>query len=216
MPLHRRGPHIHRERSDTFLQNSIPAFSCASLPSSQTNPSQADNQNKGVVVAALIEFENSIRRSLRILQTQQALDEFAPHAIGGKNQGVAPGHRKHGRLERGQLRADDTAAEEQPLLHGSFPSAGAHQHSLNITDTQPGHHAMQRINESKTQDDAARRPEFFMATLHERNDRFIGLMALQNGSYGLRGVGGSFSVTNPVNHGEQGSALATANQMTIA
>jgi hypothetical protein len=46
------------------------------------------------------------------------------------------------------LATDDASPQEKRLLPISTLRIGAHQHSLDIADTEPGHHAMFGVNES--------------------------------------------------------------------
>jgi hypothetical protein len=69
---------------------------------------------------------------------------------------------------------------------------------LDVPDTEPGHHAMFRVNASKAQYNPASCPEFLVASFYQRDNRFVG-KASEKRSCCLRGIGGFFAVPYAVN-----------------
>jgi hypothetical protein len=92
---------------------------------------------------------------------------------------------------------------------------GAHQHSLDIPDTEPSHHAIFRVNASKAQYNPASCPEFFVALFYQRENRFVG-GALENRNRCLGGISRFFAVPYAVNRCNQNSVSVAANQVVIA
>ena len=142
-------------------------------------------------------FENLVSSSLRGLQGGKTFHKFTSNPVCNKYQSIPLRNRKHGGLQGRQLRADDAAAQEQHLLHAPLLGPSAHQNSLNISNTEPGHHAMFRIDGSKAQYHSARRAETFVAALYQRNHWYFRI-PFENGNRSLCGVGGFFSMPNPM------------------
>src|SRR5258708_6031641 len=84
--LLRFSPHIHSAQTGRYLQNLFPISLFASPPSSSPNPGQSSYQHERVVISTTILFKDSIRGSLRSLQSRQALCKFTSDAICSKNQ----------------------------------------------------------------------------------------------------------------------------------
>src|SRR5580658_2817995 len=160
-------------------------------------------------------FENLLSGSLRGFQGGETFHEFATNPIRNKNQRIPVRNLKHRRLQCRQLRTNDSAAQKQHLLHASLRGAGAHQDSLNISHTKPGHHAMFRIDGSKAQYHTARRAKTFMAPLYQRNDRFFRI-PFENGYRRLCRVCSFFAMPNSVHRRDQDPISPTANQVAIA
>ena len=91
----------------------------------------------------------------------------------------------------------------------------AHQHSLNVTNTEPSHHAMVRVNASKAQYNPASCPEFVVALFYQRDNRFVG-RASEKRRCRFGSIGSLFAVPYAVNRGNQNSASVAANQVVIA
>src|ERR1700676_21728 len=159
-------------------------------------------------------FENLFRGVLRGFQGGKTFHKFAANPICDKNKGIPCCNRTHGGLQGRQLRADDAATQEQYLLHASFLGAGAHQNSLNISNSKPSHQAMLRIDRSKAQHQAARRAKAFVAAFYQGNDGLF-RARFENGSRLLRSVGRFFTVPNSVYRRDQYSISSAANQMAI-
>src|SRR5580692_3184585 len=160
-------------------------------------------------------FQNLVSGPLRGLQGGKTFDKFPSNPVGDEYQSISLRNRKHGGLQGRQLRTDNAATQEQHVRDASFLSPGAHQNSLNISDTKPGHHAMFRIDRSKAQHHAARRAQTFVATLYQRNHRFIRI-PFENGNRSLCGVGGFFSMPDSIHRRDQNSFSPATNHMAIA
>src|SRR6267378_2316138 len=84
-----------------------------------------------------------------------------------------------------------------------------------MADTEPGHHAMLRVNGSEAQYNSASCPEFLVASLHQGDNWFVG-RASEKRSRCLGGTGGFFAVPYPVNCCNQNAVSVAANQVMIA
>jgi len=158
--------------------------------------------------------ENLVRSSLRGFQSGKAFHKLTSNPIRNKYQRIPLRDRKHGSLQGGQLRTDDAATQQQHILNASFLGASAHQHSLNISDAKPGHHAVFRINRGQAQYHTTRGAETFVAALYQRNGRFSRIRP-ENGNCRLRGLCSFFTMPNSVHRRDQDSISPTANQVAI-
>ncbi|HUE57577.1 MAG TPA: hypothetical protein VMO76_17195 [Candidatus Udaeobacter sp.] len=86
---------------------------------------------------------------------------------------------------------------------------------MDVADTEPSHHAMFQVNESKAHYNPASCPELLVASFYKRDNRLVG-GASEKRSCCLRGIGGFFAVPYAVNGANQNSVLAAANQVVIA
>jgi hypothetical protein len=113
------------------------------------------------------------------------------------------------------LGTDDASSQEQRLPHIAFLRIGPHQHSLDVSDTEPSHHAMFTVNTGKAQYNPASCPEFLVALFYERDNWFVG-GASEKRSCCLRGIGSFFAVPYAVDRCNQNSVSVAANQVVIA
>src|SRR6266850_4874335 len=107
---------------------------------------QPRNQDQRVVRSILKMSEDSVCGSLWILEGGEGLGELASNAIRDKVDRISPRYLKLRRLQRGQLGTDDAATQEKSLLHSSLPGTGTDQHRAHISDAQPGHPTVRRID----------------------------------------------------------------------
>src|SRR6266481_5880180 len=91
---------------------------------------------------------------------------------------------------------------------------GAHQDSLNIANTEPSHHALSRLNESKAQYHTSRCPESLVASLYERDNRLVG-RASEKGGCCSGGIGRCVTVPYAVNGRYQNSVSVAADQVLV-
>src|SRR6266566_5083177 len=124
--------HIHATKTRTPLQGLLEAFFCFLQPSSWTDSRQPRNQNERVVTSAEAILENSVRRSLWILQRVKRLGKVASNAIGCENERVPLLYRKHGSLQGRHPGSDHASSKEKRLLRISIFCVGTHQKSLNV------------------------------------------------------------------------------------
>src|SRR5712692_1899953 len=168
-----------------------------------------------MVISAAILLKNSVCRPLRILPGGEGHGKIASDSISSKEECVSPRDRKHSSLKARQLRTDDASSQKKRLPHIAFLRIGAHQHSLDVPNTEPGHHAMFRVNASKAQYNPASCPELLVASFHERDNWFAVRASQKRGGY-LRGIGSFFAVPYAVNRCNQNSVSVAANQVVIA
>src|SRR5260370_36130085 len=91
---------------------------------------------------------------------------------------------------------------------------GAHHTSLDIADTEPSHHALSWIDESKTQCNPASSSQFLVALFNERDNWFVGGASEQRRRR-LGGTGSLFALSYAVNRCNQNSVSATANRVVV-
>jgi hypothetical protein len=163
------------------------------------NPRYAQGQHEGVVAPILKAVQNSIRSSLRILHGGKGPYEICANAIGGEDQQVSLSHGKHCGLQLGKVVADDAPSQQEGLWRAGL-LVGAHQDSVYISDTEPGHQAVPYVNGSKTQNDSSRRTQFLVARSHQRNDWFPNAIS-QYGDRSFGGIGGLGAVPDSIDCG---------------
>ena len=176
---------------------------------------QAHDQNESIVVGSVELLEDSAGGVLRVFARGGRFHKTCIDAVGGEEEHVSFEDRKNGGLERRQLLADNTAAEEKHFR--IIRAAGNHsRHSThNIADAEPGHHAVVEIDGSEAENDAASGLQRAMAFFGERDDRFVGAI-LQNGSGGSGSTRGFFTVADAVDGGDQNAAGPDAEDVAIA
>ncbi len=84
-----------------------------------------------------------------------------------------------------------------PSLSAPVLGACSQQNSLNVSNTEPGHHAMRWVDGSKAQDPSARHTQTIMTTLYEGNYLFFRIR-FEDGNCHLSGFGRFFAMPDSV------------------
>jgi len=176
---------------------------------------EADDQDQGVVGSGVEFLHNPAGGVLRIFAGGNRFDIVALDAVGGEEEGVAFADRKNSGLKSRQPRADDAATEKQHF--GKIRAAGddAGERAHDIADAEPRHHSVVEVDRGNAEHHTASGLQRAMTFLDERDDRLIGAIG-QNGSGGIRGVGGFFAVADAVDGGDEKAAGPDAEDVDIA
>jgi len=100
------------------------------------------------------------------------------------------------------LRTDNAGTQEQRFGRSAIAAGTPHEYALDVTDAEPRQSAAAEINDGKTENNAARRTEGFVALLNYRGEGVVGIGFEHTGG-DARSESGAFAVADAVDGGDK-------------